>query len=69
MGNEKVVDEVTHKCEICGVSLGESNNVLYVEGRWMHYQCAFRQSVERASTEVNSEKDEKILSQDDCPLC
>ena len=38
-----------YRCEICQVLLGESSNVLYVEGRWLHYKCAFRRSVEKAT--------------------
>ena len=35
------------RCNVCNVPLGESNNTLCVEGRWVHYTCAFYQVVEK----------------------
>ena len=34
-----------HRCYVCNVPLGESSNVLFVEGQWVHYTCAFQKSI------------------------
>ena len=35
------------RCYVCDVPLGESNNVLHVEGQWVHFTCAFQRSIEK----------------------
>ena len=42
------------RCDLCNVPLGESNNVLYVEGRWLHFTCAFQKSVKRLKEKGNN---------------
>ncbi len=43
---QKKIQEL-HKCVLCDVLLGESNNSLLVDNQWVHYVCAFNASVEK----------------------
>ena len=42
------------RCYVCNAPLGESNNSLYVEDKWVHYTCAFHQSVKKIKENKNN---------------
>ena len=49
MGEE--LEQQLPRCELCNVPLGESNNILFVEGQWLHYTCAFQKSITKLKGE------------------
>ena len=45
------------RCNLCNVPLGESNNVLYVDGGWLHYTCAFQKTIIKSNRIKDKEDD------------
>ena len=43
------------RCSFCDAPLGESNNTLLVDGKWIHYTCAFHLSLAK----INKEKKQR----------
>ena len=41
------MNKVMPRCYLCNVPLGESSNALFVDGQWVHYACAFGESVDK----------------------
>ena len=48
------------ECYVCNVPLGESSNVLVVEGRRLHYTCAFRVVINKVYKEKKNDSDINI---------